>query len=87
MPVFHSGQSRLVWHALFESGMRKNEINPEEKKIFIISPWIRDLTSSIGDSSSEPIFFILREMCFDNDDYLIKGDWSKPNSLIIKKIK
>ena len=46
MPVFHSGQSRLVWHALFESGMRKNEINPEEKKIFIISPWIRDLTSS-----------------------------------------
>ena len=48
---------------------------------------ISELISSLGNSSSEPIFFILREMCFDNDDYLIRGDWSNPNSLIIKKIK
>ncbi len=44
------------------------------------------LTSLIKNSSSESIFFILREMCFDNDDYFVSGDWSKPNSLIIKKI-
>ena len=24
-------------------------------------------------------------MCFGNDDYLVKGDWSNPNSLVIKK--
>jgi len=47
---------------------------------------INKLTSLIKNSSSESIFFILREMCFDNDDYLVKGDWSNPNSLVIQKI-
>ena len=46
---------------------------------------IKNMTSLIENSSTEPIFFILREMCFENDDYVVKGDWSNPNSLIIKK--
>ena len=44
-----------------------------------------EITSFLDNSLNEPIFFILREMCFDNDDYLVKGDWSNPNSLIIQK--
>ena len=47
---------------------------------------INDITSLFDNSVSEPIFFILREMCFGNDNYLIKGDWSNPNSLVIQKI-
>ena len=46
---------------------------------------INDITSLFDNSVSEPIFFILREMCFGNDNYLVKGDWSNPNSLVIKK--
>ena len=37
---------------------------------------INDITSLFDDSVSESIFFILREMCFGNDNYLVKGDWS-----------
>jgi len=48
---------------------------------------INDITSLFDNSVSEPIFFILREMCFGNDNYLVKGDWSNPNSLVIQKIK
>ncbi len=47
---------------------------------------INDITSLFDNSVSEPIFFILREMCFGNDNYLVKGDWSNPNSLVIQKI-
>ncbi len=47
---------------------------------------INKLTSLIQNSSSESIFFIIREMCFGNNDYLVKGDWSNPNSLVIQKI-
>ncbi len=47
---------------------------------------ISDITSLFDNSVSEPIFFILREMCFGNDNYLVKGDWSNPNSLVIQKI-
>ena len=47
---------------------------------------INDITSLFDKSVSEPIFFILREMCFGNDNYLVKGDWSDPNSLVIQKI-
>ena len=46
---------------------------------------INDITSIFDHSVNEPIFFILREMCFGNDDYLVKGDWSNPNSLVIQK--
>jgi len=46
---------------------------------------INDIKSLINNSQSEPIFFIIREMCFGNDDYLVKGDWSNPNSLVIQK--
>jgi hypothetical protein len=46
MPIFHSGQSRLLWHALFESGIRMNEVDENLREITLISPWITDLTSS-----------------------------------------
>ncbi len=46
---------------------------------------INDITSLFDNSESEPIFFIIREMCFGNNDYLVKGDWSNPNSLVIQK--
>ena len=46
---------------------------------------IEDINSLFDNSVNEPIFFILREMCFGNDDYLVKGDWSNPNSLVIQK--
>jgi glucose-6-phosphate isomerase len=47
---------------------------------------IKEITSLLGISSAEPIFFIIRQMCFGNDDYLINGDWSKPTTIKIKKI-
>ena len=47
---------------------------------------INDITSLFDNSVCEPIFFILREMCFGNDYYFVKGDWSNPNSLVIQKI-
>ncbi len=47
---------------------------------------IKEITSLLGISSAEPIFFIIRQMCFGNDDYLINGDWSNPNTIKIKKI-
>ena len=46
---------------------------------------IKDISSTFDNSVNEAIFFILREMCFGNDDYLVKGDWSNPNSLVIQK--
>ena len=45
-----------------------------------------DLITLFDNSVNEPIFFIIREMCFGNDNYLVKGDWSNPNSLVIQKI-
>ena len=47
---------------------------------------INEITSLVGNSSSEPIFFIIRQMCFGNHDYVIKGDWSNPNTILIKKL-
>jgi len=47
---------------------------------------IDEIISNINNSTGEPIFFIIRQMCFGNKDFLVKGDWSKPNTLIIKKI-
>ncbi len=47
---------------------------------------ISEITSLVSSSSFEPIFFIIRQMCYANDDFLIKGDWSNPNTILIKKI-
>ena len=47
---------------------------------------IKEITSLLKISSAEPIFFIIRQMCFGNDDYLINGDWSNPSTIKIKKI-
>ena len=55
MPVYHSGQSRLVWHAIFESALRGDSIEPQDRKITLISPWISDLTSSKSGWSTNAI--------------------------------
>ena len=47
---------------------------------------LNEITSLFDNSVNEPILFILREMCFGNDNYLVKGDWTNPNSLVIQKI-
>ena len=47
---------------------------------------IKEITSLVSNSSSESIFFIVRQMCFGNDEFLIKGDWANPNTILIKKI-
>ena len=47
---------------------------------------INEITSLVEYSSSESIFFIIRQLCFGNDDYVINGDWSNPNTILIKKI-
>ncbi len=47
---------------------------------------INEITSLVGNSTSEPIFFIIRQMCFGNHDYVIKGEWSNPNTIFIKKL-
>ena len=44
---------------------------------------IKEITSLVSNSSSEPIFFIIRQMCFGNHDYVIKGDWSNPNTCLL----
>ena len=46
---------------------------------------VNEIASIIDNSSAEPIYFIIRQMCFGNDEYLIKGDWSNPSSIFIKK--
>ena len=55
MPVYHSGQSRLVWHAMFESALRADTIELQDRKITLISPWISDLTSSKSGWSTNAI--------------------------------
>ena len=47
---------------------------------------IEKITSLVNNSSPEAIFFIIRQMCFSNEDYFIKGDWSNPSTILIKKI-
>ncbi len=47
---------------------------------------IKEITSRISNSSPEQIFFIIRQMCFGNIDYLVKGDWSNPTTIVIKKL-
>ena len=37
--------------------------------------------------NSETIFFILRQMCYSNSNYVIQGVWSNPESLIIQRVK
>ena len=47
---------------------------------------IKEITSLVSNSSNEPIFFIIRQMCFGNEEYVINGDWSNPSTILIKKI-
>ena len=64
------------------------EIQRSITKIFMTGQKcsINDLKQIINNSSEETIYFILRQMCFDNDNYIVEGEWSNPKSIKIKKI-
>ncbi len=47
---------------------------------------LQQLDKKIKISNPETIFLILRQMCFNNDEYLVEGDWSIPESLVFKKL-
>ncbi len=47
---------------------------------------IEKINKSLEISDPESIFLILRQMCFNNKNFDIKGDWSFPESLKIRKL-
>ena len=47
---------------------------------------LKEISEIIEISNSETIFLILRQLCFNNKDYSVEGDWSIPDSLKFMKI-
>ncbi len=47
---------------------------------------IEKINKSLESSDPESIFLILRQMCFNNKNFNIEGDWSIPESLNIRKL-
>ena len=47
---------------------------------------IEKIIKSLESSDPESIFLILRQMCFNNKNFNIEGDWSIPESLNIRKL-
>ena len=45
-----------------------------------------EIISNLNKKDPETIFFILRQMCFMNSDYLVEGSWSDPESLNFQKL-
>ena len=60
------------------------------EKIKRIEPLIKRAIAAINkrleSSDPESIFLILRQMCFNNKNFNIEGDWSIPESLKVRKI-
>tara|TARA_Y100001970_G_scaffold294266_1_gene449485 strand:- start:15614 stop:17215 length:1602 start_codon:yes stop_codon:yes gene_type:complete len=46
----------------------------------------QEIVEQMNNSSPETIFFILRQMCFSNSEYIVEGNWSEPESLSFKKV-
>ena len=46
-----------------------------------------EIDRRLNNVNSETIFFILRQMCYSNSNYVIQGVWSNPESLIIQRVK
>ena len=46
----------------------------------------KDIDLNLKNTSPETIFFILRQMCYSNSKYQVKGSWSDPYSLVIEKL-
>jgi len=47
---------------------------------------IEKINKSLESSDPESIFLILRQMCFNNKDFKIEGNWAIPESLKIRKL-
>ena len=45
-----------------------------------------EICRQLNNPNPETIFFILRQLCFDNNDYCVNGNWSIPDSLYFQKI-
>ena len=41
----------------------------------------KEIITKLEKTNPETIFFILRQMCFENDLFTVNGDWSKPETL------
>jgi glucose-6-phosphate isomerase len=46
---------------------------------------LSDLGAALGLESPEPLFWILRHLCFDQRGYSATGDWGQPDTLRFKK--
>ena len=47
---------------------------------------IEKINERLENSDPESIFLILRQMCFNNNNFNIQGNWSVPDSLKIRKL-
>tara|TARA_B100000212_G_scaffold147548_1_gene110831 strand:+ start:885 stop:2495 length:1611 start_codon:yes stop_codon:yes gene_type:complete len=45
-----------------------------------------EICQKLNDPNPEIIFFILRQLCFNNKDYSVSGNWSIPDSLYFQKL-
>ena len=57
----------------------KNILNAKNKISF------KEIITKLEKTNPETIFFILRQMCFENDLFTVDGDWSKPETLTFIK--
>jgi glucose-6-phosphate isomerase len=46
---------------------------------------LADLQASLGLDSPEPLFWILRHLCFNGRGYSASGDWGQPDSLSVQR--
>ena len=58
----------------------KNIIEKGERLKFL------EICDKLNGPNPEMIFFILRQLCFNKNNYLVAGDWSNPDTLSFQKI-
>ena len=44
-----------------------------------------EISNKLNEVNPETVFFILRQMCFNNELFSVEGNWSSPSSLLFKK--
>ena len=44
-----------------------------------------EISNKLNDVNPETVFFILRQICFNNELFSVEGNWSSPSSLVFKK--
>ena len=46
-----------------------------------------EIVNNLKSSTPETIFFIIRQLCFSNSNYIVTGSWANPDSLTIQRLK